>query len=613
MRRPFLAATRGLPLVLLLLHGTPARAQNFTITSVAGDGIQGYFGDNGPALKAELWAFSGVAVDNFGNIFIADTGNCRIRKVSNGVITTVAGNGTCDYGGDNGPATRALLNYPRGAAVDPAGNIYIADAGNSRIRKVDTAGVITTIAGDGHSGFLGDGGPATAAELADAWSVAVDSAGNVYFVDRTNQRIRKIDLKGIITTFAGNGSNVYSGDGGQAMAAGLQVPVGVTLDSNNNIYIVESGSCVIRKVDASGIIHTVAGSGTFGYFGDGGPATKALLNDPQGAAVDAAGNIFIADEDNQRVREVTPDGTINTIAGNGQPNFGGDGGPSTGSLVDLPEGVAVGPGGIVYFVDSGNKRVRALTPPPAVFSGGVITTGDFGAFPSVAPGSWISVYGSGFTSVSRPWATADFSGINAPTALSGVSLTIGGAPAFIGYISPGLINAQVPTGIGTGPQDLVVTGPGGMSPAYSVNVNAVEPGLLSPPSFNLVGIQYAEAQFTDGVTFVLPPGAIPGYPSRRAKPQDVITFYGVGFGSVTPDSPAGQIVAGKNTLNLPLEIRFGQTAANIVYQGLTPGIIGLYQFNVTVPDIPTSDAVPVTFTLGGAAVPQTLYIAIQNN
>ena len=352
------------PLALaLLLLPSLGNAQSFVISTVAGDGIQGYSGDNIPAVQAAVWVFSGIGLDRAGNILIVDTGNCMIRRVANGIITAVAGiHQSCGFAGDNGPATSAQLSYPRGVAMDAAGNMYIADSSNERVRKVDVNGVITTIAGDGTLNFSGDGGPASLAEL-DPWSIAADAAGDVFVVDRTNQRVRKIGTDGNINTVAGNGAQAHAGDGGPAISASLYVPDGVALDLAGNIYIVEAQSASIRKVDLQGNIQTVAGQGTgFGFGGDGGPATSALLNDPQGVTVDAAGNIFIADEDNQRIREVTTDGIIHTIAGNGSKNFSGDGGPSTNAALFLPEGVVASPGGTIYFVDSGNHRVRALTP-----------------------------------------------------------------------------------------------------------------------------------------------------------------------------------------------------------------------------------------------------------
>jgi uncharacterized protein (TIGR03437 family) len=249
---------------------------------------------------------------------------------------------------------------------------------------------------------------------------------------------------------------------------------------------------------------------------------------------------------------------------------------------------------------------------PSIESGGVISAGAFGAFTSVAPGSWIEIYGFNLAAAPRLWAGSDFSGTSAPTSLDGTSVIIGGQNAFIDYISPGQVNAQVPSNVGTGTQQVIVKTPGGTTGASSITVNATQPGLLAPSSFNVGGTQYAVALFSDGVTYVLPPGAIAGLPSRRAQPGDTITFYGVGFGPVIPSVPAGQIVQQNNSLASLFQVKFASAIASVSYDGLAPGEIGSYQFNVTVPTVPSSDAVPVTFTLGGVAGLQTLYIAVQS-
>lgn len=249
---------------------------------------------------------------------------------------------------------------------------------------------------------------------------------------------------------------------------------------------------------------------------------------------------------------------------------------------------------------------------PAVASGGVISAGAFGGFTAVAPGSWIEIYGSNLAVDSRSWSSADFNGINGPKSLDGTSVTIGGQPAFLDYISPGQVNVQVPSNIGVGSQPLIVQSPAGSSAAYSVTVNAQQPGLLAPASFSVGGKQYVTAVFSDGTTYVLPPGAIPGLASRRAQPGDNIAFYGVGFGSVTPDTPAGQIEQHLNTLVAPLHIYFGQMEASWSYAGLAPNAVGLYQFNVVVPNVGGGDAIPVTFSLAATLGHQTLYIPVQN-
>jgi uncharacterized protein (TIGR03437 family) len=249
---------------------------------------------------------------------------------------------------------------------------------------------------------------------------------------------------------------------------------------------------------------------------------------------------------------------------------------------------------------------------PSIKSGGVISAGAFGAFSAIAPGSWIEIYGANLAGNTRSWNRSDFSGVNAPTSLDGTSVTIGGQKAFIDYISPGQVNAQVPSAVGSGFQGVVVTTAAGASASYTITVNAVEPGLLAPPSFNIGGNQYVGALFSDGATYVLPPGAVPGINSSRVQPGDTITLYGVGFGPVAPNTPAGQIVQQTNALTLPFNLSFGTTNGSVTYAGLAPSAVGLYQFNVTVPSVPSSDLVPLRFTLNGASGSQSLYIALGN-
>ena len=345
-----------------------------TISTIAGTGEWGYGGDGGPATQAELRYPSAVTVDGAGSFYIADSGNHRIRKVSafTGTINTIAGTGEWGYSGDGGPAIEAQLGYPQGVTVDGAGNLYIADFHNNRIRKVDAAtGTINTIAGTGEWGYSGDGGPATRAQLGYPEGVAVDGAGNLYISDSRNNRIRKVSaFTGTISTIAGTGEWGYSGDGGPAIEAQLRYPEGLTVDGAGNLYIADGR--LVRKVDATtGTISTIAGTGEWGYGGDGGPAIEAQLRYPSGLTVDGAGNLYIADGSNYRIRKVDVcTGTINTIAGTGEQGYSGDGSFATAAKLGYATGIAVGSNGNVYIADIENHRVRVLKPDSAVAFGG---------------------------------------------------------------------------------------------------------------------------------------------------------------------------------------------------------------------------------------------------
>jgi sugar lactone lactonase YvrE len=343
------------------------------ITTVAGDGTAGYEGDGGLATSAGLYYPSCVAVDASGNIYIADSSNHRIRLVtkSTGIITTVAGDGTPGYKVDGGLATSASLYYPYGVAVDASGNIYIADTGNNRIRLVaKNTGIITAVAGDGTRGYNGDGGLATSTNFNNPWDVAVDASGNIYIADSSNHRIRLVTKStGIITTVAGDGATGYTGDGGLATSASLYYPYGIAVDASENIYIADSSNNRIRLVTKStGIITTVAGDGTPGYKGDGGLAISAGFSYPRGIAVDASGNIYIADVFINRIRLVTKSTSIiTTVAGDGTQGYKGDGGPATSSGLSSPHNVAVDASGNIYIADTINSRIRLVTPKaPAV-------------------------------------------------------------------------------------------------------------------------------------------------------------------------------------------------------------------------------------------------------
>ncbi|MCI5196623.1 MAG: hypothetical protein D3919_10430, partial [Candidatus Electrothrix sp. AW5] len=353
------------------------------ITTIAGTGGLFYNGDNIPAVEASLHLPEGMAMDQEGNIFIADTGNDRIRKVDgNGIITTVAGNSTnvydsAGYSGDNGPATEAKLNEPKGVAVDQIGNIFIADTGNRRIRKVDTAGIITTVAGNGSRDYSGDNGPAIEAGLSAA-GVAVDQAGNIFIADDDNRRIRKVDADGIISTIAGTGDGGIAGNIGDndlATEADLYFPRGVAVDQIGNLFFTEYYGNRILKIDPTGIIHKVAGGST-GHRGDDIPTAEAGIGSPRGLAVDQAGNIIVADRNNHCIRKIDPNGIITTVAGNGTEGYNGDNIPATEASLYSPRGLAVDQAGNIFIADTIHRRIRKVEFASAVFKSDLLVPGE---------------------------------------------------------------------------------------------------------------------------------------------------------------------------------------------------------------------------------------------
>ncbi|MGA2577247.1 MAG: IPT/TIG domain-containing protein [Bryobacteraceae bacterium] len=600
-----------------------------TIGTFAGNGTAGYTGDGGPAAQAEINRVVGLAVDAAGNIYLADQNNNVVRKVDTlGVITTFAGTGTAGYSGDGGQATQAELSGPLGVCVAPNGGIYVNDYGNLRVREISPSGTITTVAGNGSTGNSGDGGLATAAEFVIPIRCAVDSSGNLFIVDQGAFNVRKVDGSGIISTYAGTGAQGFSGDNGPATQAEFNNPTWVTVDASGNLYVTDQFNFRIRMVSAaSGTITTVAGNGDNAFAGDGGQATSASLGYPGGTAVDSTGALFIVDGSNNRIREVES-GIISTVAGTGTAGYTGDGGAPLQAELNSPFPLTLDSAGNLYVGDgdySGDltdNRVREISgvaaplasQTPGIGVGGVVSASTFGEFTSISPGTWIEIYGTDLAVGTQSWATADFSGVNAPTSLGGTSVTIGGQAAFIDFISPGQVNALVPSNVATGAQPLTVTVGNLASAPYSITVNAVEPGLNAPPSFQIGGTQYVVAQFGDG-SYVLPTGAVAGLTSRPAQAGDEIVLYGIGFGAVTPNIPAGQLVQTANTLTSAFEISIGGvpvTNTNVPYSGLAPDFTGLYQFNVLVPANAGNGAVPLTFTVGGVAGTQTLYLAVSN-
>jgi uncharacterized protein (TIGR03437 family) len=603
--------------IFLVCLGSTCVGQSYIIQTVAGAGIS-YGPYPAPANSVSINDPTGVAVDSAGNVYYGGGIDNVVYKLSGGTVSVVAGalpvNGVDNsgYSGDGGPATKAKLNDPQGVAVDSAGNLYIVDYLNYAIREVSAAtGNIATIAGNGSYGAPVPG-PATASPMYQPVGIAVDAGGNVYVgVGIAGGFILKI-ANGTLAIVAGVGYEGPVTSGALATTQPIVGPQFISVDSSGNVYIPTSGY-VFELVVASGVLNIIAGTGDSGYSGDGGPASNAMVFS-SGVAVDASGNIFIADTGNSAVREVT-NGTITTIAGM-PPQTGGfcsaTAAAATSVTLNNPGAIAVG-NGKIYLEEAGciQQLTGAPAGPPSIKSGGVVSAGAYGDFSSVAPGSWIEIYGANLAVDSRQWAASDFKGSAAPISLDGTSVTIGGQSAFVDYISSAQVNAQIPLGIGSGPQQLVVTTPSGAMATSTITVSPSAAGLLAPSQFVVAGKQYAGALFTDGVTYVLPTGAVSGATSRPAHVGDTVVIYGVGFGAVTPSTPAGQIASGQTQLASSLQIFFGGSQATLSYQGLAPGFVGLYQFDVVVPNVAASSLVPLTFTLGGAPGAQTLYTAVQ--
>ncbi|HXB39478.1 MAG TPA: T9SS type A sorting domain-containing protein [Bacteroidia bacterium] len=353
--------------LLLALTSPIIFSQTQIITTIAGTGVGSYTGDNGPATSATLFQPSRVTFDAAGNLYIADNLNNVIRKINtSGTITTVAGTGTAGYSGDSGLATSATLSSPWDIDVDASNNLYIADASNNVIRRVDgITGIITTVVGTGAAGYTGDNGPAKSATLSFCSGLAIDGSGNMFIADANNNVIRKVNAStGIITTIAGNGTQGYTGDNGPAISAKLAYPVSMSIDANGNLYFADEVNSVIRKINTSGIITTIAGTGAIGFSGDNGPATSAVLNYPWDAVADAAGNVYIADWQNSRIRKINTSGIITTYAGSSSAGYSGDNGPATSAKLTGPTGVCLDNSGNLIIADWYNNVVRKVSPAP---------------------------------------------------------------------------------------------------------------------------------------------------------------------------------------------------------------------------------------------------------
>ncbi|HUE00807.1 MAG TPA: hypothetical protein VMR62_14640 [Bryobacteraceae bacterium] len=569
------------------------------INTVAGDGTFGYSGDGGSALMAVLNTPTGLVLNN-GSLYIADRGNDRVRAVApSGTIATVAGNGTASYAGDGLPAASASLNSPTGLAFDPSGNLYIADTLNSRVRIVPLTGIIATFAGDGiTTGYGGEGDPATLTPLNQPAGVAADTSGNVYIADTGHNRVIQVDTAGNIDTVAGNGT-------AGAMSGELYNPSGLAVDPGGNLFIADTQNHRIEMLAASGTISTVAGTGSSGFSGDGGPALSAELSYPSAVAVDADENIYIADTGNNRVRLVTPDGNIATIAGTGVAAYTGDTGPALQVALFNPGGLAVDSQGDVWVADTGNNRVRMLaasqtvvTPPPQLTPITLANSASLLPGP-LAPGEIFSIFGSGIGPQTAVAGAYDSSGMLS-TMLGTLQVLFNSTPAPLYYAQFQQINAQVPYEMaGQTSAQLQVMYQGTTVAEMQVSLADASPALFT-------------LNYGAGNAVVVNQDGTINSDQNPAPRGSIVVLYATGGGQTSPAGVTGQPATKPYPLPaLPISLTMADIPANILFAGDAPGFVGLMQINAQVPSgfVPTGD-LPVVLYVGTYQSPAGVTIAV---
>ena len=592
---------------LCVIYVTNLMGQSGIISTVGGT-FRGFAGDDGLAKSAAFTLAnkfndcdpatyeqtSHLTIDKAGNLYIADTNNHRIRRINpDGVVTTVIGSGLrpdidqfCGpIGGsaaigEGGQAKAAKLNGPTQIIFDPAGNMVVVDEQNNRIRRVNAQGVISTIVGSNLHQFYAPNTPATTTGLDWPISAAYDAQGILYFAEMHSNRVAKVGTDGRVTTVAGIGLPGTMGENVSATSGGLSKPVSIAFDTVGNLYVTEQTNNRVRKITPQGIISTYAGKGTPGFSGDGGRATNAELNLPNGIAFDSKGNLYIADMANQRVRRVTPDGIISTVAGNGNIDKAVDGAIASESPLSYPISVAVDAKDDLYIVDWLNYQIRkvSFTARPLVSSGGIVNSASFAPSPvPAAVGSIISIFGSNLA----PSLTSA-SEVPLPTKLNGVSVAVNGKNIPMIFVSSGQINAQLPYDLPDGPASLTITNASGTSGAEPFFVGRSSPGIFQ------IGATGRAVVVNQDFTLNAPEN-----PERRGN---IIVAYLTGIGPVNPP-----VVAGEAASFLTLSYAAGEYSATIgnldakvLFLGLTPGFVGLAQANIEVPaNAPTGPAVPL--------------------
>ncbi len=582
------------------------------VNTVAGTGTFGFSGDGGSALMAALNTPTGLALNN-GSLYISDTNNQRVRQVAaSGSISTVAGNGTPGYLGDSGPAASANLSSPTGLAFDPAGNLYIADTKNNNVRSMNPSAVITTFAGLGTCGMGAEGDPAALTPLCGPQGTVADLAGNTYIADTQNNRVILVDPQGNIHVVAGNGTAGDAGAGNTAWGE-LYQPQGVALDSAGNLYIADTQNHRIRMLTPGGAISTIAGTGTAGFSGDGGAAAAAQLNEPSQVAVDTGGNVYIADTSNHRVRLVTTDGNIATIAGTGDAAYNGDDGPAVQVALHKPGGLALDGQGNVFVADTGNNRVRMLStaqavvvtpPPPQLINVTLANAASLLPGP-LAPGEIFSIFGQGIGPTAA--VTATFGALGTlSTMLADVQVLFTGIP----------VNATPAPLFYVQSNQINAQVPYAMAGQTSAQVQVVYQGVtlasmhvpLADANPALFTLNYG----TGNAVVVNQDGTI-NSDQNPAPRGSIVVLYATGEGQTSPAGVTGQAAAAPFPGPvLKVSLTMAGVPANILFAGEAPGFVGLMQINAQVPTgfVPPGD-LPVVLAVGPYQSPAGVTIAVE--
>ena len=566
------------------------RSISGAITLAAGSGAFAFAGDSSFAVRARLNSPSGIARDVTGNIYVADSDNNRVRKISpDGVIVTIAGTGVAGAMGDGGFGVAAQLNHPMAVAADNGGNLYIADTGNHRVRRLDASGRLFTIAGIGERGFGGDNVVAVRARLDTPGSLALDAGGNLYVAETGSHVIRRISTGGILTTVAGTGIRGFIGDGGTAVAASLDSPRSIAIDKNGVLFIADTGNHRIRRVSPNGPF----GPGLISTFPESDAAIWRL---PWGIAVDDSGSVYLSDAQDQRVFRVESTGRISTIAGDGLQGFTGETAVGLSTRLDTPLGIAIDATGALLIADSGNNRIRQLTPsvdlvtPPTSTSDIAIMNAASLRPGPIAVGEIVSIFGEGLGPIVAAAAPAAIGG-SIPRELAGVQVLFNGHAAALFFVQQNQINLQVPYSIN-----------GAQFAEIQVLVNGV---LRSKTTAGVADATPAIFANSNGAAVVVNEDGTLNAPDNPAARGSVVTMYATGEGQVLPQPSDGQIAGYPSpTPVLPVSLRIGDYGAELLYAQSAPGFAGLMQINARVPGgFAPPGILPVVLQAGSAESP----------